>query len=392
VSVSTVSRVVRDHADVQAATRARVREAIDLLSYRPSPIARALVSGQSRLLTLLVSDIANPFYPQLAKSVEQEAKREGYAVVICNTADRTAETRRYVARLLSQGLDGVIHASVARDEQVLLSLMADERRVVFTNRRPAQSAVSYVVSDNEGGAAELTRHLLSLGHRRIGFITGPRYARNAMERLKGFRHAMREVIDAQPFVAEGDFSVESGRRAVLEWMKSQHAPTAMIAVNDSVALGALGALVDSRLRVPEDVALAGFDGTELSASPLLSLTTVDQHIENLGRRSVQILLRQLASAGDYRPVREVLPVQLLLRGSTVGRTTDTGLFLRSTEQAAVEPESQATGGESPLTLTGPNRLSICSTASAPGQGRSGALHTHGQCPRRGRPDQAGLDI
>lgn len=320
VSVSTVSRVMRDHADVGAATRAHVREAIDRLGYRPSPIARALVSGQSRLVTLLVSDISNPFYPQLAKSVEQEAKQAGYAVVICNTEDRTAETRRYVERLLRQGLEGVIHASVAHDEQVLLSLMADERRVVFTNRRPAQPAVSYVVSDNEGGAAELTRHLLSLGHRRIGFISGPKYARNATERLKGFRHAMKEVTDTQMFVADGDFSVESGRRAVVEWMKDKRAPTAMIGVNDSVALGALEALVDSRLRVPDDVALAGFDGTQLSASPLLSLTTVDQHIENLGQRSVQILLKQLASVGEFDPVREVLPTKLLLRASTLGQT------------------------------------------------------------------------
>jgi LacI family transcriptional regulator len=102
-------------------------------------------------------------------------------------------------------------------------------------------------------------------------------------------------------------------------MKAPDVPTAMIAVNDSVALGALGALADGRLRVPEDVALAGFDGTQLSASPLLSLTTVDQHIENLGRRSVQILLRQLASVGEFDPVHEVLPTQLLLRGSTLGR-------------------------------------------------------------------------
>lgn len=319
VSVSTVSRVMRDHADVGAETRARVREAIDLLGYRPSPIARALVSGQSRLLTLLVSDITNPFYPQLAKSVEQEAAQRGYAVVICNTADRTAETRRYVERLLSQGLDGVIHASVARDEQALIELMADERRVVFTNRRPAQASVSYVVSDNEQGAAELTRHLLSLGHREIGFVTGPRYARNAVERLRGFRQTMGAVAGTQALVAEGDFSVESGRKAVLEWLKAPSLPTAMIAVNDSVALGALGALSESRLRVPEDVALAGFDGTQLSASPLLSLTTVDQHIESLGRRSVQILLSQLAAGPEFEPTHEVLPTQLLLRGSTVGR-------------------------------------------------------------------------
>jgi LacI family transcriptional regulator len=116
VSVSTVSRVVRNHPDVNDETRARVHAAISSLGYRPSPIARALVSGETRLIALLVSDITNPFYPQLAKSVEQEAKRDGYTVVICNTADRTAETRRYLDRLLRQGLDGVIHAGAHTHE------------------------------------------------------------------------------------------------------------------------------------------------------------------------------------------------------------------------------------------------------------------------------------
>ena len=121
-------------------------------------------------------------------------------------------------------------------------------------------------------------------------------------------------------MAEGDFSVDSGHLAVFEWIKGRHGLTAMIAVNDSVALGALGALVARRLKVPEDIALASFDGTRFSASPLLSLTTVDQHIDNLGRRSVQILLGQLSAVGDFEPVHEVLPTQLLLRRSTLGQT------------------------------------------------------------------------
>jgi len=313
-----VSRVVRDHPDVRAETRTRVLAAIDLLAYRPSPIARALVSGQTRLLALLVSDITNPFYPQLAKSVEQEAKRDDYTVIICNTDDRTAETRRYVERLLAQGLDGIIHASVARDERVVLSLMQDTRRVVFTNRRPVHRSVSYVVSDNRGGAAELTRYLLARGHRRIGFVAGPSYARNAAERLKGFAEAMRGVCDAQPFVAEGDFTADGGGRAVHAWMDNEPSPTAIIAINDSVALGVLEALTDRKLRVPEDVALAGFDGVQLAASRVFDLTTVDQHIDQMGRQAVRILLRQLGDSAESVPVREVLPTQLLLRGSTEG--------------------------------------------------------------------------
>lgn len=326
VSISTASRVVRNHADVRAETRARVQEAIDRLGYRPSPIARALVSGQTRLLALLVSDITNPFYPQLAKSVEHEAMRSHYAVVICNTADSTNETRRYIERLLQQGLDGVIHASVAHDEKVLLKLMADPRRVVFTNRRPASESVSYVVSDNRAGAEELTRHLLLRGHRRIGFVAGPAYARNATERLAGFQHAMADVDDSEPLITEGEFSAEHGAQVVQEWMDGPHPPTAIIAINDSIAVGALEALINRRLRVPEDVALAGFDGVQLAASPILNLTTVDQHIHQMGRRAVRILVRQLGAGADVEPVHEVLPTQLLPR-----RSTGASLASRSTD-------------------------------------------------------------
>ncbi len=317
VSVSTVSRVLREHVDVQAETRARVQAAINELDYRPSPIARALVSGETRLLALLVSDITNPFYPQLAKSIEHEAVGTGHTVVICNTGDQVAETSRHLTRLLGQGLDGVIHAAVGLDEAAVLSLLGDYRRVVFTNRQPMSTSVSYVVSDNFGGAAELTRHLLSSGHRRIGFICGPSYARNATERLRGFTHAMGEVADAEGAVAQGEFSKNSGERAVTKWLDESRGLTAIIAINDAVALGAMEVLIQRGLRMPTDMALAGFDGTEVAASPVMSLTSVDQHIEEIGRQAVRVLLKQLGSE-KYVPTQEVLPTRLLLRDSTEG--------------------------------------------------------------------------
>lgn len=315
VSVSTVSRVLRDHRDVDSDTRSVVQAAIEKLGYRPSPIARALVSGQTRLLALLVSDFTNPFYPQLAKSIEHEAAKAGYTVVICNTHDRPAETSRHLTRLLGQGLDGVIHAAVGRDELTVLSLLVDLRRVVFTNRPPSSESVSYVVSDNFNGAAELTRHLLALGHRRIGFVGGPKYARNATERLRGFMAEMSKVANAEALVVEGDFSKVGGESAVLRWLDEGSRPTAIIAINDSVALGAMEPLIRRGLRIPHDIALAGFDGTELAASPLMSLTTVDQHSDKLGRLAARILLKQLAT-DSFVPTRQILPTQLLLRGST----------------------------------------------------------------------------
>jgi DNA-binding LacI/PurR family transcriptional regulator len=269
------------------------------------------------MLALLVSDITNPFYPQLAKSVEQEAGKDDYTVVICNTADRTAETRRYLDRMLRQGLDGVIHAAVARDESVVLSLLDDARRVVFTNRRPKSKSVSFIVSDNQGGATQLTNHLLDQGHRRIGFIGGPSFARNSTERLDGFLAAMSGFPDAEACIAEGDFSTRSGAVAAHAWADSQNPPTAIIAVNDSVALGALSALQALNLRVPDDIALAGFDGVQANTVSLVGLTTVDQHIDELGRTAVRTLIKQL-STPEFAPTRHVLPAELLVRGSTKG--------------------------------------------------------------------------
>lgn len=317
MSVSTVSRVLRDHDDVEEGTRVKVRAAIKALGYRPSPIARALVSGESKLLALLVSDLVNPFYPQLAATVEREAEKAGYTVVICSTGDRAADTRRRLTRLLDQGIGGVIHAAVGLDEMAVLSALDDLRLIVFTNRPPSNSEASSVVSDNVSGAAELTTHLLGHGHRRIGFIGGPEYARNAQDRLAGFKSAMQGVSGTVALVHAGSFSRDTGELAVRSWMGLDQRPTAVIGINDSVAFGAMDELLRLGLRVPTDVAVAGFDGTELAASRVVGLTSVDQHIEEMGRLAVQVLLRQLKSS-TFVSTRRVLQTRLLVRSSTEG--------------------------------------------------------------------------
>lgn len=321
VSVSTASRVVRQHPDVREETRTRVNDVIRELRYRPSPVARALVTGQARLLALLVSDVTNPFYPELAKAVEQEAKESGYLVAICNTEDDPDETRRYVDALQQMGLDGVVHASVAKDEDEVTKLLGDRRRIVFTNRRPTGEDASYVVSDNRGAAVELTRHLLERGHRVIGFIRGPRFASNSNDRVDGFEAAMAEVDDTAPMIAEGDHTAASGAAAVRTWFDGELRPTAIIAVNDAVAVGAYEALTARGLRVPDDVALAGFDG--VASSRLLGITTVEQEIATMGRRAVQVLLAGLTDNARGEPTRIALPTRLRVRSSTEHRLDPT---------------------------------------------------------------------
>lgn len=317
VSISTVSRAMRGGAEVSEATRERVQQVVRELGYRPSSIARALVAGQTRVLALLVSDLSNPFYPQLAKAVEREASSAGYAVVICNTDDDDEAALRSLERLLMQGLDGVIYASGSGNEGKLLELLGEPRRLVFANRRPRTEACSFVVSDNKHGSVELTRHLLELGHRHIGFVSGPSFAANATERLAGFHEALREYPDATALVSTGPFAKETGLHAVGGWLDHRFPLTAVIGVNDTVALGALEAILDRGLRVPEDVAVAGFDNVDLASSAILRLTTVAQDIQTMGSTAVRLLLDQLRSAEDFVPQHTVLSATLLPR-----RTTD----------------------------------------------------------------------
>jgi LacI family transcriptional regulator len=314
---------MRQGGDVSEATRERVQRVVDELGYRPSAIARALVSGETRVLALLVSDLSNPFYPQLAKAAEREASEAGYSLIICNTDDDDEHAFRSLERLLMQGLDGVIYASGCGNEERLLSLLGDRRRVVFANRRPTVESCSYVVSDNYHGSMELTRHLLSLGHRHIGFVSGPPFATNAAERLAGFHAALRDHPDATALVSVGPFSKKTGLEAVGGWLDQGFPLTAAIGVNDNVALGALEAILDRGLRVPEDIAVAGFDNSDLASSAILRLTTVAQDIQQMGRTAVQVLLGQLGSSDSFEPQHHVLDATLLPR-----RTTDHTVPLR----------------------------------------------------------------
>ncbi len=312
-SVSTVSRVLRGGQDVNSMTRARIQEVMLELGFRPSPIARALVTGEWRLIALLVSDLTNPFYPQLARSVELSARALGYTVIICNTDDDIDITVSSIERLSRQGLDGIINASGRGQEDELLKVLLDPRRIVFANRRPSSDRFSSVVSDNESGAKELARHLISLGHRHIGFIGGPSYATNAMDRERGFQEVIAEHPGATAFVSRGPFGRQNGYRTVSSWLDQGFPISAVVGVNDTVAIGALEAVLEHGLRVPEDISVAGFDNVDLATSAIFHLTTVSLDIERMGKLAVELLISQLKAEGKFKPTSMVLTPRLVTR-------------------------------------------------------------------------------
>lgn len=320
VSPSTVSRAIRGHPDVGEQTRAQVLASVDTLRYRPSTLARALASGRSQTVGLLVSDIANPFYPRLAKAVERECRKRHYSLVICNTDDSELESVEYIERLTDQGVEGFIHASVGIDEGPVLEALRDAKRIVFANRRPRSESVSYVVSNNEAGGRQLGEHLVSLGHRRIGFVAGPSWASSVEERRRGLSQAL-EDCGGQLLVAEGDFAATKTPQAVQALLAAAIPPTAIVGINDRVAGGVYGLLLDLGLHVPGEMALAGFDNIDFGWVQALSLTTVAQRTDTMGRRAVEILLRQLDKP-SVRITRQELPMDLLVRGTTdAGQTS-----------------------------------------------------------------------
>jgi LacI family transcriptional regulator len=314
VSASTVSRVIRKHPDVGQETRARVLGVVDGLSYRPSGLARALASGRSPTIGLLVSDIANPFYPPLAKAIEQRCRKLAYSVVICNTNDDPDTSVEYIERLLAQGVEGFIHASAGPDENAVLAALGDPRRIVFANRRPRSTDVSYVVSNNVGGGRQLGEYLIAQGHSLIAFLSGPPWASSSAERLTGLAGAV-EQGGGEMLVAQGDFTPKMAVQAVTTWLERAQPPTAFVGINDQVAAAIYVALTESGLAVPDQAAVAGFDNVEFAWSAAVPLTTVGQRTETMGRRALDILLRQVRNP-TQRLTFQDLPMDLFVRNTT----------------------------------------------------------------------------
>lgn len=319
VSVSTASRALTGHPDVSAQTRKRVLSASRELEYRPSMLAQSLVLGKTSTIGLLVSDIANPFYPALARSIEDAASDFGYIVVLCNTHDDPARSLKYLDRLVAQGVDGIIHASVGEDEGHLSLAIQAGVPVVVLNRRPRLlHNVDVVVSANQKGAEAVVTHLLELGHRTIGHIAGPEYASLSEDRLEGYRRALEkwELPFDSTLVVRSKFTREAGAEAVKELLQREPRPTAIFAVNDVVALGVMDALHEMGIEIPQQISLVGFDDNEIARSPSVQLTTVRQNLHEMGRLGVVQLLDAMSNPETHQPQQIILEAEVILRNTS----------------------------------------------------------------------------
>jgi LacI family transcriptional regulator len=315
VSPTLVSRYLNNRIELPAATRERIDAAIARLDYRPNLLAKRLSTGKTEAISLVTSEIANPFFAELAAAIEAEAERHGYAVYISSTRGDNARAVSAVRRLEDQHVDGLIMMANHPDDGRLASLLRNEKNIVLVDEDIPGVTVPRVFVDNEHGAWLATDHLIEAGHRDIALIGGPQGLLTVHERLAGFRRAMRQRgLKPRPeWVMLGDYSREHGFEAMQRLLDLSRKPTAILACSDYIAVGVLKAAHQRGLAIPHDLSLVGFDDMPFAELVDPPLTTVRQPIAEMGRLAFERLLALLDRA--EAPALTRLPVELVVRRS-----------------------------------------------------------------------------
>jgi LacI family transcriptional regulator len=322
VSTATVSRVLAGLGGARPDTRQRVLKSARELGYRPSGVARSLKLRTTRTLGLIITDIGNPFFPELVRAVEEAARERDYGVLLCNSGEDPEREGAYLELLAERRVDGVVIASSGVGRRHRAWLAKAPLPVVLVNCASPGVPLPTILSDNRAGAALAIGHLIALGHRRIAHITAPSRNEAAAERLEGARNALRAAgLDpAALLVAEGDGHVGGGAAAAERLLEADRRLTAIFAYNDLTAIGAIRGIRGCGLRVPDDVSVVGFDDVDLAAFADPPLTTVSQATASMGRWAVAQLLDRLRG-GPPTTETVMLPVHLEIRSSTAAVPT-----------------------------------------------------------------------
>lgn len=319
LGISTVSRALNNQPEVSPRTRERVRATARELGYMPNDLARGLVSRHSRTLGLLLPNIADPFFPEIARGVEDAASRQGFHVIYANTDRQEAKEQAAVKHLLQKQVEGLIITGDFLDSGYLEMLQAKGIPFVLLRRKRFRDGVSFIDVDNRTAAAAATRHLIQLGHRRIAMINLPVTSYAHADRLAGYRDAMAEAgLRVDPaLLAVGDYQSGSGRAAVERWLDLAQPPTAVFASNDMMAIGVLDGMAERGLRAPQDLAVIGFDGLEVGALRAIGLSTMAQPRYEMGERTIELLLSIIID-GSLPERQVILPIPLLVRRTCGG--------------------------------------------------------------------------
>ncbi len=318
VSTATVSRVINGDERVLLETRHRVQKAIKELNYRPSRVAQRLRSKgkESKLIGLVLPDIENPFYVDMIRGIEVTAYDQGYSVIIGNFSQNKARSEMYIDILKAEGVNGFIVAPVTNQDAKVMELIKSGYQVTCVDRDIEGVEVDSVKVNNEEAAYGAIKHLISLGHKRIGHVGGQWDIPTTRARLAGYKRALQEsgipVEEELIITRASDF--QSGVEATANFLDTEHPPTALFTGNNLLTLGALRTIHARELKIPEDIAIVGFDDMYWSESLNPPLTAVRQDGFEIGRRATELLLNRVAEP-DRPCIKVILDAKLKIRRS-----------------------------------------------------------------------------
>jgi|LDZU01.1.fsa_nt_gi LacI family transcriptional regulator len=325
VSITTVSHVINETRYVSDELTERVYEAMRELNYRPNTLARSLRSGRTKTIGLVIPDISNLFFAEISRKIEDKGFDYEYSVILCNTDDNSKKEESYINVLLEKQVDGIIFISAGEAESNLKKPKDFGIPTVIADRDIHDAKSDVVLVDNLKGGYDATKYLISHNHKRIGCISGPSPVTPSAQRLEGYKMALIEAgyqID-ESLILTGDFRYEGGEMAMRKFLDLPSPPTAVFACNDMMALGAIRAVKDRGLMIPEDISLIGFDNIPISKSVYPALTTFAQPIKEMADLIVDLLVTRIAqkkkNRGSDNEIDEykkiVLEAKLIERGT-----------------------------------------------------------------------------
>ncbi len=320
ISYSAVSRALNGLKGVSDETRDRVKKIAEEMEYFPNAVARGLVQQETGTLGLIIPDITNPFYPELARSIEEKASKAGYSTFLCNTNYDLEKEESYLMKLIEKRVDGIILAPVSSRTNMLEEKKKLPVPCVYLGNAPDNTKYSYVITDNIRGGYLAARTLIEKGYRNIGFIGGTDGGSSVDERFMGFRDAMERynIPLNEKYIRLENWRRKTGYEIMEQMINSNDFPEAVAAGNDFLALGIIQKIREKGLRVPEDIAVIGFDDIPNAAWPEIELSTIRQPKIQMGESAVELLLEQIKDKKDKNhesagPVRIILDPELILR-------------------------------------------------------------------------------
>ena len=319
VSTATVSRAINRIPTVDPQLAKRVWKVVDELGYYPNTQARALVSGKTRIFGLIVSEITNPFFPEIVQSFEDIAVENNYEILLTSTVHDPKRMEMSVRRMIERRVEGVAILTFGMEESLLEGLRYRKVPLVFVDVGPHVARVSNIKIDYRRGIRQAVQHLAAMRHEKIAFVTGPLHLRSAMARKAAFEESVREIgMQVDPdLVIEGDHTMEGGMRALAHLAKHRPRPTAIMCSNDMTAIGVMREAYDYGIHIPRELSVVGFDDIRLSQFIIPPLTTVQMSQTRLAQLAFEALITEVnRKAPSANGTEYVLETDLVLRKST----------------------------------------------------------------------------